>query len=46
MNMNISMDNNNNKIGKNRKRPFAGLEFSSFQYKAAGLLYDKFYIKI
>ena len=37
MNINISMDNNNNKIGKNSNRPSAGLEFSSFQYKAAGL---------
>ena len=36
MNMNINMDNNNNKIGKNRNRPSAGLEFNSFQYKAAG----------
>lgn len=32
----MNMDNNNNKIGKNRNRPSAGLEFNSFQYKAAG----------
>ena len=31
----MNMDNNN-KIGKNRNRPSAGLEFNSFQYKAAG----------
>ena len=34
--MNMNMDNNSNKIGKNRNRPSAGLEFNSFQYKAAG----------
>ena len=32
----MNMDNNYNKFGKNRNRPSAGLEFNSFQYKAAG----------
>ena len=32
----MNMDNNNNKNGKNRNRPSAGLEFTSFQYKASG----------
>jgi len=32
----MNMGNNNNKNGKNRNRPSAGLEFTSFQYKASG----------